>query len=54
MKGRLTTMNINDLNNQTDILETQNSDEDIPITDDLEDMMSTSGELSAGASNYSK
>ena len=25
MKGRLTTMNINDLNNQTDDLETQNT-----------------------------
>lgn len=32
-------MNINDLNKQTDELETQSTDDDSIVTDDLEDMI---------------
>ena len=32
-------MNNNELKNQTENLEIQNSDEDTPVTDDLEDMI---------------
>ena len=39
MKGRLTKMNINDLNKQTDVLETQNTEDNVTVTDDLEEMI---------------
>jgi hypothetical protein len=32
-------MNNNDLNNQPENFEIQNSDEDMPVTDDLEDLI---------------
>ena len=32
-------MNNNDINNQTENFEIQNSDEDMPVTDDLEDLI---------------
>ena len=39
MKGILTKMNINDLNKQTDVLETQNTEDNVTVTDDLEEMI---------------
>ncbi|MEE4601940.1 MAG: hypothetical protein V2J65_11730 [Desulfobacteraceae bacterium] len=32
-------MNINDLNKQTDVLETQNTEDNVTVTDDLEEMI---------------